>query len=60
MKIRMFISMNLIGCERSDTIEISDKEWNSMSNDEQEEMLSEYANSFLNNYVEYGANIEES
>lgn len=61
MKIKMFISMSLVGCEKSDIIEIPDEEWNSMSKEEQEEILNEYANDFLANNVDYGAiEIKES
>ena len=53
--------MSLVGCEKSDIIEIPDEEWNSMSKEEQEEILNEYANDFLANNVDYGAiEIKES
>ena len=55
MKIRIFVNMNLQGCDVEDVIEIPDEEWNDLSKEEQEEMLNEYANNLLENSVDFGA-----
>lgn len=53
--------MNLQGCNTEETVEIPDEEWNDLSEEEQEEMLNEYANNLLGNTVDFGAHkIKES
>jgi len=59
-KIKLFVSIGLVGCQHEDVIEIDDAEWGKMTLDERDERLTEEAREYAYNFIEYGAYLAES
>lgn len=58
-KIKMYLSIGLVGCRQEDEMHYPDKEWNKLTEEQQENELLEIANTHMENYANYGAYVED-
>lgn len=52
MKIKGYISLNLVGCEQSETFEIDDADLEGLSDEEREDFIYEELRAVLYQYID--------